>query len=185
MSFSEPSFCRSNSFRHAALSSRSTLAHGPVLASYGSVRVSSLWHLSLPPALVPKGGRLVVARLRGSRGAEEAVGGSERRAWEQALGSSYDMAKCKMRRFLQHNTLRLLRDLMTVCVCLCVWGVPPLPPISTPASCLALAPACGPGQMVTTPTHSYYNHAVTAAALEPLRGKPSPPYTSQPSENVS
>jgi hypothetical protein len=35
-------------------------------------------------------------------------------AVEQALGSSYDPSQCKMRRFLQHNSLRLLRDLMTV-----------------------------------------------------------------------
>ena len=39
---------------------------------------------------------------------------SARRVQLQELGSSYNIAKCKMRRFLQHNTLRLLRDLMTV-----------------------------------------------------------------------
>lgn len=39
---------------------------------------------------------------------------SARRVELQALGSSYDPSQCKMRRFLQHNSLRLLRDLMTV-----------------------------------------------------------------------
>jgi hypothetical protein len=31
-----------------------------------------------------------------------------------ALGCSYDLSTCKLRAFLRHNTLRLLRDLMTV-----------------------------------------------------------------------
>jgi len=32
----------------------------------------------------------------------------------RALGCSYDISTCKLRAFLRHNTLRLLRDLMTV-----------------------------------------------------------------------
>ena len=39
---------------------------------------------------------------------------SARRIELQTLGSTYNMTTCNMRRFFQHNTIRVLRDLMTV-----------------------------------------------------------------------
>ena len=113
--------------------------------------------------------------LRRSRDAEEIVGDSERRAWEQAIGSSYDMAKCKMRRFLQHNTLRLLRDLMTVCKCVCVCGGGLTPPTADLHACIVPCSRARPalGRWVLHP-HRYHRYSYRCGASLPHHARHSP-----------